>query len=304
MATAPPRVFAPGIVSGPANEDSPAFTPDGRSVYFDRLHWPNGAIMVSHLVDGVWSEPKIAPFSGQWLDHDPAMAPDGSHLIFTSNRAAEAGGPALAAVFANGKSSPGNGGHLWRVDRVGDGWGEPKRLPGRVNLSTRSFAPSVAADGSVYFQRPGDDDEFHLYRSQYRDGEYLVPTPVRLGPADAHELDPAIAPDESFLVFDANYADRKGPDRLFIVFREGEGWSAPLDLGDAINRHSPWAPHLGPDGVTLYFAGKGSLPVSYPRSQDAGERDMARLQAWDNGNENLWMVSLQPWLDARRGRRR
>src|SRR5579859_194302 len=101
-----PQVFAPGVVSGPANEDS-------------------AAIMVSHRVNGVWSTPTVAAFSGQWLDHDPAMAPDGSFLIFSSNRPDHEGGKALDAVMANGKVRPGSGGHLWRVDRKGDGWGQP-----------------------------------------------------------------------------------------------------------------------------------------------------------------------------------
>ena len=73
-----PEVFAPGVISGPAAEDSAAFTPDGRTVFFDRIRWPNAVILVSHRTATGWSSPGIAPFSGRWLDHDPAMAPDGS----------------------------------------------------------------------------------------------------------------------------------------------------------------------------------------------------------------------------------
>src|SRR5215469_14762964 len=69
-----PQVFAPGVISGPAGEACPAFTPDGNTVYFD----VGSMILVSHRVHGSWSKPEIAPFSGQWLDHDPTMSPDGS----------------------------------------------------------------------------------------------------------------------------------------------------------------------------------------------------------------------------------
>jgi hypothetical protein len=297
-ASVQPRIFAPGIVSGPAAEDSAAFTPDGRTVFFDRIRWPNAAILVSHKVAAGWSVPTIAPFSGRWLDHDPAIAPDGSFLVFTSNRPDRPGGKPLDAVMANGKVAPGSGGHLWRVDRKGDGWGEPVRLPDTVNARTRSYAPSVAADRSVYFQRPGADGDFRLFRSQYRDGNYQAALEVPLGDGAAHKLDPAVAPDESFIVFDADYAGKDQSDRLYIAFREGGRWGEPIDLGDEVNKGGPWGSHLGPDHRTLYFSSTRAMPVTYPRTEAQGQQDLARMAAWDDGLENLWSIPLGPWLDA------
>jgi WD40 repeat protein len=218
--------------------------------------------------------------------------------VFSSNRPDQPGGVALDAVIAGGKVAKGSGGHLWRVDRKGNGWGEPVRLPDAVNASTRTYAPSVAGDGSLYFQRPGADGDFRLFRSQYRHDIYEAPVEVALGDAMAHTLDPAIAPDESFIVFDANFADKDGADRLYIAFRDGAGWGTPVDMGDTINRGSPWGAHLGADGRTLYFSSTRAVPVSYPRTRAQGEQDVARMQAWDNGVENLWSVSLAPWLAA------
>jgi len=296
-----PQIFAPGVVSGVANEDSAAFMPDGDTVFFDRISWPNAAILVSHRAHGGWSAPVIAPFSGQWLDHDPAMAPDGSFIVFSSNRPDTDGGKALDAVMANGKVAIGSGGHLWRVERKGSGWGKPWLLPDPVNSSSRTYAPSVVADGSVYFQRPGSDGDFRLFRSQYRNGKYEAPIEVPLGDAAAHKLDPAVAPDESFIVFDANFGGKDDPDRLYISFRDGDGWSAPVDLGKDINVKSPWGSHLGPDHRTLYFSSTRSVPVHYPRTPEQAAQDIVRMQAWDNGSDNIWSVSLAPWLDAHRG---
>jgi hypothetical protein len=121
---------------------------------------------------------------------------------------------------------------------------------------------------------------------------------VTLGDAAAHKLDPAVAPDESFIVFDANYGGKDRSDRLYIAFRDGDGWGAPIDLGDEVNRGNPWGSHLGPDRRTLYFSSPRALPVHYPRTAAQGQQDIARMQAWDNGLDNLWSISLRPWLDA------
>lgn len=290
---AAPEIFAPGVISGPAKEDSAAFTPDGETVYFDRAQWPNAFIMVSHRAHGAWFVPQIAEFSGQWLDHDPAMAPDGSFLVFASSRPATEGGAPVKSA-----------GNLWRVNRHGKGWGVPVRLPDTINSSPKTYAPSVAGDGSVYFQQADAiTGEFHIFRSQYRDGTYAPAVRVALNDAGTHELDPAIAPDESFIVFDSDDPAKPGRDRLFIAFRDGDHWGKPADLGDAVNAagSGPWGAHLGADHRTLYFSSDRTLPIVFPRRREQAEKDLARMQAWDNGNENLWSVSLTPWLDAHHG---
>jgi hypothetical protein len=282
-----PQIFAPGSISGPSGVDCLTFAPDGATVYFDQQAGWNGFIMESHRVGDGWSAPRIAPFSGQWQDHDPALAPDGSFLVYTSNRANVAGGPPL------------HGGHLWRVDRSGNGWGAPVRLPDAVNNAPHIYAPSVAANGDVYYQRldePGH--QFHLYRTAYRNGHYQPPQRLALGDPDAREQDPAIAPDESFIVFDANYAGKDKPDRLYIAFRDGDRWGTPIDLGDTVNRYQPWGSHLGPDRRTLYFTSNYTAKVDYPRSPAQARADLERMRAWDNGNNHIWSVSLAPWLDA------
>jgi Periplasmic component of the Tol biopolymer transport system len=284
-----PQIFAPGSISGPSGVDCLTFAPDGATVFFDQQAGWNGFIMESHRVGKRWSTTRIASFSGEWQDHDPAMAPDGSFLVFTSNRADVTGGPAV------------HGGHLWRVDRNGNGWRAPVRLPDAVNDAPHIYAPSVAANGDVYYQRldePGH--QFHLYRTAYRNGRYQTPQRLALGDPAAHELDPAIAPDQSFIVFDADYAGKDKPDHLYIAFRNGDGWSAPIDLGDAVDRYQPWGSHLGPNGRTLYFTSNYTAKVDYPRSSAQAGTDLERMRTWDNGNNHIWSVSLAPWLDAHR----
>lgn len=285
--SAQPRVFAPGEISSAAGVDCATFMPDGKTVFFHQQPWSIGMIMVSHELDGHWSTPEIASFSGIWNDHDPALAPDGSFMVFPSNRPDAPGG------------APVRGGHLWRVDRTAGGWSAPARLPDTVNFGTYIFAPSIAANGDLYFQsRDNPSHQFHLYRSAWRDGHYQASVRLDLMPEGMHELDPAVAPDGSFIVFDAGKNGSDEPDRLYIAFREGNGWGKATDLGDAIDAYRPWGAHLGPDRATLYFTGSRTTGVSWPRTRAEAERDLARARVWDNGVDHVYSVSLQPWLAA------
>ncbi len=288
-ASVQPRVFAPGEISSAAGVDCATFMPDGKTVFFRQGPWSDGMLMVSHKVGSRWSRPVMAPFSGEWLDHDPALAPDGSFLIYASNR----------PDFANGKAM--HGGHLWRVDRRGEGWSKPALLPQTVNFGTHIFAPSVAANGDLYFQsRDNPSKQFHLYRSAWRDGQYQKAVRLVMMPDGMHELDPAIAPDGAFIVFDAGRNGSDEADHLYISFREGDGWSTAIDLGDDIDAYQPWGAHLGPDGTTLYFTGSRTTQARWPRTHGQAEQDLARTRAWDNGTSHIYSVSLTPWLAAHR----
>jgi hypothetical protein len=279
-----PKVFAAQVINAPAGVDCLTFTPDGNTVYFDREAKAAITVMLSRRVRGTWSTPQVAPFSGKWLDHDPVVAPDGSFLVYTSNRPDSADG------------KPVHGGRLWRVDRRGEGWSEPVRFPDVVNSTTHTYAPAVAANGDVYYQQsnpPGQD--FRLYRSAYRNGSYQAPEQLALGDPAAHKLDPAIAPDASFIVFDANYAGKEKPDHLYIAFREGNRWGKPVDMGDALNLYQPWGSHLGPDQRTLYFTSDHALP-------DQRANGHAETLPTGPGINHIWSVSLAPWLQAHRQR--
>jgi Tol biopolymer transport system component len=81
-----PELFPPGVISDPANDDSPTFTPDGNTLFFTRSTAAWGAILESHKIAGGWSQPQLASFSGEYSDSSRGMAPDGSYLVFVSLR--------------------------------------------------------------------------------------------------------------------------------------------------------------------------------------------------------------------------
>lgn len=290
--TTQPQVFAPGVISGAAHESAPAFTPDGKTVYFCRSNFNQSAIMVSHLADGRWSKPVVAEFSGIWRDQEPAMAPDGSYLIFISNRPIEAGGKPLDGQF-NGKSWPARGGNLWRVDWKNGHWSEAVHLPAIVNNDPSTFAPAITRDGSIYFMHPGPNGKFRLYRSQFRDGTFEQPQ-LQFSAADApySDVDPAVAPDESFVVFGSSRPPAQSMD-LFIAFRTEGRWGKPEHLGTVVNSTTSDAEaRLSPDGRTLYFSSDRVRPSESPRDRKDAESEMEIVGTWDNGLYNIWYVTL------------
>jgi hypothetical protein len=241
------------------SDDTLAFTPDGKTVFFDRSNGPHKTIMVSHRVHRQWSLPQPASFSGQWFDQDPLVAPDGSFILFNSDRPVNSDGkPLVQNYFAGG---PGPGSNLWRVDRKGDHWGDPVWLSATINSDVFIDFASLAADGTLYFMRwDATQKSMHLWRSHYDQGSYLAPEFVTLGDPVQSIHDPAVAPDQSFIVFDFGKSKEKGGlGRLCIAFREGDHWGKPIDLGDSLNKDLPWGSHLDPDGHTIYFTGKSGI---------------------------------------------
>ena len=239
------------------NDDTLAFTPDGNTVFFDRSKGPQKTIMVSHRVGGRWSQPGIAGFSGKWFDQDPLVAPDGTYLLFDSDRPVEPAGQPLKQNYFVGP--PGPGSNIWRVDRTADGWGEPRRLGPTINNDVFIDFASLAGDGTLYFIRwNASAKAMHLWRASLRGGLYQAPERVILGDPSQSLHDPAVAADQSFIVFD--YGKVKGGlGRLCIAFREGDHWGKPIDLGDALNKDLPWGAHLAPDGNAIYVTGQSGI---------------------------------------------
>ena len=290
-----PQIFSPGVISGPASDLSPAFTPDGRTVFFTRANSSQSTIMMSHLSGDTWSAPVIAPFSGEWRDLEATMAPDGSYLIFASNRPASGTGKTIDG-FYDGATRPAGGGNLWRVDRTPRGWGEPHRLPDVVNSNPSIFSPSIASDGSVYFMQPtGAKTRFHLFRSQFLHGAFTAPVAVELGASDdIGDFDPAVAPDESFMVFSSTRLPDKGTS-LFIAFQKAGVWGTPEYMGDTVSipRAGNIEARLGPDHRTLYFSSNHVEPASPHQTRVESERGLERMTEWNNGLMNIWLVSLE-----------
>jgi hypothetical protein len=280
-----PQIFAPGTVSVAANDGAPTFSPDGNTLLFTRSAANWGIILESERANGRWSKPRIAPFSGRWSDWAPEFSPDGRYLVFVSIRADH---------HAN----------LWRVDRSGSGWGTPVRLPDAVNIGPSVWKSSIVADGSIYFVALDAKRNKRLYCARFKDGAYQTAQPVSFSDGMHGDVDPEVAPDESFMIF---ASDGRLPgdtqDHLFIAFNKAGTWGEPVPIryaGDDANGYSTDnEPHLSPDRRTLYFSSDRILNAHFPRTPAQALADLQQVESWGNvGNSSVWYVPLAPLLDA------
>src|SRR5579863_419020 len=275
---------------GSGTDASPAFTPDGKAVYFTHANGEKRTIMVSHLDNGVWSNPKAAEFSGQWRDLEPAMAPDGTYLIFVSNRPVFEGGKALDGYYGT-RSHPGGDGNLWRVDRRENGWSQPVRLPDIINSNLSIYAPAVARSGTLYFMQPDTKTrKFRLYRSVYTNGAFETPEALPFSDGSTSDFDPAVAPDESFIIFSSSRTPLpEQQSAVFVAFAQGSHLTNPLVIKPILLGTEA---RLSPDLGVLYFT------TDHPSLESAQEAPMLSARPTAARPQRIWDIPLKTLIEA------
>lgn len=283
--TPTPTLLAPGLVNTGVNTRDVTMTPDGREMYFCMAApgYRYAVILVTRFVDGVWSEPEVAPFSGSqdWIDLEPFISPDGRRFFFMSTRP--------AAGEETGEAD------IWVMENEGGRWGEARNLGAPVNSAQAEYFPSVTRDGTLYFTRADSTGRIHsIFRSRLEGGEYqepeLLPKEVNCG---TNRFNATISPDESRLILSAvGVPESHGLADYFLVRRDEEDrWAGPVNLGPVINDGSnqSWSPYVTPDGGTFLFmssrraAAAPTWPLSWGALQ-AGHRSAG------GGNPNIYQV--------------
>lgn len=220
-----PEVFAPGIVSTEHFSYGGTFTPDMKAFYFlrDSDESDRTQMVVYQNSGDQWHLTVVSPRSGQ-----PFIAPDGNTM------------------------------HLGRryKERTDEGWSETKQLgPPYDDIAIMRLTASLA--GTYVFDEFGSEDSGGLLRySQVIDGQRQAPKPfgdhINAGTFNAH---PFIAPDESYLLWDARRDEGFGGADIYVSFRQPDGaWGPAINLGDEINTDG-WdaAASVTPDGKFLFF---------------------------------------------------
>lgn len=138
-----------GKLNTPFNESSPAFSPDGKTVYFTRNNEIrkernrkiiNLKIFKATYVDGNWDNITVLPFNDDnYSNAHPAVSPDGKYLYFTSNRPGGFGETDLYRVTINDNGT----------------YGTPENLGKKINTEARESFPYISKDNVLYFSSTG-----------------------------------------------------------------------------------------------------------------------------------------------------
>ncbi len=240
-----PTLFEPGIISTGFDDAHVTFAPDGDSLYFirntpDFVHW---TVLVAKRYGKRWGSVSVAPFSGRWSDADIFVSRDGKRLFFVSTR------PVNDVAKTDSD--------IWTMERGGSGWGEPRHVP---ELSSEGYEwyPTLTESGVIYFgsERQGGLGSSDLWRARWLGDQFSAPE--NLGPrinSDEQEIEPLIAPDESWMIFAARgRKESAGSYDIYVTYNCADGWTEPQPLKGGVNSEGwDFGPRLSPDGKVFYF---------------------------------------------------
>jgi hypothetical protein len=182
----------------------------------------------------------------------------GNGLYFVSNRAGGCGG---ADIY-------------FSRNHAVHGWSEPVHLGCEVNSSADEFSPAYVEEngiGVLYFSS-GRTGVQNIYRSVAQaNGSFGTPSAVSELNTAFDDARPNVRKDGREIVFDSTRPGGFGGPDIWAATRDSvdDPWSAPVNLGEAINSASPETrASLSWDGQTLVFGsarpgGKGSSDIYF-----------------------------------------
>ena len=282
-----PKVFAPGIISHGFHEHNLTISPNGDEMFFttssgDHKHY---AIIHVQRKNNIWAKPEIASFSGNHSDMGPRFSPDGKKVYFCSKR------PVPGSMEENSNYD------LWVIDKHGESLSEPVHLGSPINTDKNEAFPSIAVNGTIYYhywEEKGSESD--IYFSRFKNGKYQRPQRLEFGiSTEQYEGGPFIAPDESYLLFQAIRPDSYHKNtNIYISYKNHDNtWNKPVNLGEAVNSSGyPISPMVSPDGKYLFFA-TNSTKDSFTYSGKSYSELIKLYKSHLNGYGTLW------WVDAK-----
>jgi len=238
-----PRLFAKGLVSTRRGMyGTIVFSPDGREAYWK----PESPEMLSmNIENGVWTPPRVVPFTAKDAINVPFFSLDGQRLYF----------------MAGSHNAQGMDEHeaVWFVEKKGAGWSEPKPFDAVVNSVSMHWQFSMDKSGNVYLSANGG-----INRVRYEGGRYAppepLPAPVNIQHAEAEkyragEIGPFISPEGDYIIYSRFMAGAPLPCQLMISFMQRDGsWSGPKNLSEKLQTEgNDSMAKVTPDGKYLFF---------------------------------------------------
>jgi Tol biopolymer transport system component len=282
-----PRIFGPGIISDGFSNRDMAISPDGKELFYT-LQWNNGlfsVILYASEVNGVWTKPETAWFSGRFNDLEPAFSPDGKNLFFTSNRPVN-----------DSKTGKKDDYDIWNIRKTAAGWGQPVRLDSLINSDKDEFYPSVSRNGDLYFTRDNGESKDDIFFAPFREGKYEVPKalPDAIN-SKGYDFNAFIDPDENFMIFSSyKREDDLGGGDLYYSLRKGGIWSPAVHFGRVVNSSAlDYSPFVSNDRRYFFFTSKKQL-THFPLQKPASIKAIREiLNNYGNGNDDIYIMNFK-----------
>jgi Tol biopolymer transport system component len=278
-----PEIFAPGIISTGKHELMLSFTPDGKELFYVLDGAPHNVIVCMKEKNNKWTTPQVVSFSGQYHS-EFTLAPDGNKIVFCSRQPLDGSNEPLKINIAR------------FVTRTKSGWSSATPLESLSKSGTAAY-PSISLYENVFFYSEreeglGKDD---IWMSRYIDGKYLEPENLGASINTDHiEVDPFIAPDESYLIF-CRKDDGFGGFDLYISYKKSDGsWTKAINMGEKINStYHDVCPVVTLDGNYFSFSSNRTTFKSYSEDPVTYEEKLNILNNPGNGNADIY------WVDVR-----
>ena len=263
------QVFAPGRISDTRPqtwESGGTFSADGNTFCFMRL----GGFFITENTNQGWTAPKLIESikKSELPAWGPCLSPDANSIYFT-----------YAMLEPLSKRN------IYRCDRTAHGWTAPQALGPPLSSPAKELTCSIAANNSIYFgsSRKGEKPwgTSFIFVAPFVNNTWQRATYISLNNLqEGGASGPAIAPDESFMVFTAlNLPGGYGHRDLYLTLRLPDGtWSKPRNLGPRINSiYLEHSPRISPDKKYLFFT---------------------RSEGWDprKHSANIYWVELREYL--------
>ncbi len=227
-----PKVFAPGIISIPNHtEFSLSFSHDGNEVYFYRYGTNMPAkIYYSKSVDETWSELKELSISKGYEGYEPHVTMDNKTLYFFWKKSTKEG------IYSSTRNTNGE-------------WDTPFYFGSNMMYFTSSSS-GVLYTTELTTTRP------YLAKVKFQNGSFAGFERLNIkAPANSYTAHAAIAPDESYPLFDI-----AGGEHMMITFKQEDGsWGDPIDLTTKGFPKAAGGPYISPDGKYLFYYFNGDI---------------------------------------------
>lgn len=188
-------------------------------------------------------------------------------------------------------------------------YSEPELFSEDLNDNYHDGTVTFSPDGNtIYFTRtvqervPKDDERFStyylkIYSSTFDGDEWSKPEEFFLNSTEYSVGHPALSPDGNCLFFASDMPDGHGGTDIYVCKKEGEGWSAPLNLGPTVNTaFNEMFPYMDEE-KTLFFSseghlGYGGLDLFYVNKTDEDWTEPQNMMADVNSSYDDFGISI------------